>query len=96
MLSFLGHCFAVTGRRAEARAVLKELDERYARREAVGQDQAGVYAGLGEKDQAFAWLERDFEQRSGQLPFITYWFSFEALRSDPRYADLVRRMGLQP
>jgi eukaryotic-like serine/threonine-protein kinase len=96
MLSFLGHSYAVSGRRAEARAVLKELDEKYARREAVGQDQAGVYAGLGEKDQAFEWLERDFEQRSGQLPFITYWFSFEVLRSDPRYTDLVRRMGLTP
>ncbi len=95
-LSFLGYCYAVTGRRAEARAILKELEERYARRAAVGQDQAGVYVGLGEKDQAFAWLERDFEQHSGQLPFITYWFSFEDLRSDPRYADLVRRMGLQP
>ena len=96
MLSFLAHCYAVTGRQAEARAVLKELDEKYARGKAVGQDKAGVYAGLGEKDQAFEWLERDFEQRSGQLPFITYWFSFEVLRSDPRYANLVRRMGLTP
>ena len=96
MLSFLGHCYAVAGRRAEALAVLKELDEKYARGEAVAQDQAGVYAGLGEKDRAFEWLERDFEQRNGQLPFITYWFSFEVLRSDPRYADLVRRMGLTP
>lgn len=96
MLSSLGHSYAFSGRRAEARAVLKELDEKYARREAVGQDLAGVHAGLGEKDQAFEWLERDFEQRSGQLPFITHWFSFEVLRSDPRYADLVRRMGLQP
>lgn len=96
MLSFLGHCYAVTGRRAEAYAVLKELEEKYARGEAVGQDQAGVYAGLGEKDRAFEWLERDYEQRSGQLPFITYWFSFEVLRSDLRYSDLVRRMGLTP
>jgi hypothetical protein len=54
-----------------------------------------VYSGLGDKDQAFAWLERDFEQRSGVLPFITY-SSLRDLRSDPRYADLVRRMGLQP
>lgn len=96
MLSFLGHCYAVTGRRAEAYAVLKELEEKYARGEAIGQDQAGVYAGLGDKDQAFKWLERDYEQRSGQLPFITYWFSFDVIRSDPRYADLVRRIGLTP
>jgi hypothetical protein len=55
-----------------------------------------VYAGLGDKDQAFAWLERDFQQRSGDLSTITWWHSFDDLRSDPRYADLVRRMGLTP
>jgi serine/threonine protein kinase/Tfp pilus assembly protein PilF len=95
-LSYLGYCYAITGRRAEALTILKELEEKYARREATGQYLANVYAGLGEKDQAFAWLERDFEQRTGQLPNITYRFSFEGLRSDPRYTDLVRRMGLQP
>jgi len=96
MLSYLGYSYAVSGKRAEARAVLKELEEKYSRHEAAGQDQAGVYAGLGENDQAFEWLERDFEERSGELPFITYWFSFEVLRSDPRYVNLTRRMGLTP
>jgi hypothetical protein len=42
------------------------------------------------------WLEKDFQQRNGLLPFVTWWFSFDDLRGDPRYADLVRRMGLQP
>jgi hypothetical protein len=55
-----------------------------------------VYAGLGDKDQAFAWLEKDFAQLSGLLWLTTWWFSFDDLRSDPRYADLVRRMGLTP
>jgi hypothetical protein len=56
-----------------------------------------VYAGLGARDQAFTWLEKDFEQRSGiRLPFMTWRFTFDGLRDDPRYADLVRRMGLQP
>ena len=94
-LSHLGYCYAVMGRRAEALRILKELEEKYAARESIGQYLAGVCAGLGEKDQAFAWLERDFEQRSGVLPNITYRVSFEDLRSDPRYADLVRRMGLK-
>ena len=76
--------------------MLKELEEKYARREAIGLNLAGVYAGLGEKDQAYAWLEKDYQQRSGLLPYITWYFSFEDLRSDPRYADLVRRMGLTP
>jgi tetratricopeptide (TPR) repeat protein len=95
-LSDLGYCFAATGRRADALAILKELTERYTRREADGNYVAGVYAGLGDKDQAFAWLEKDFQQHSGDLPWrVTRWFTFENLRSDSRYADLVRRMGLQ-
>ncbi len=94
-LSDLGYCYAVIGRRAEAFLALKELEERYARRESIGRYVAGVYAGLGERDQAFAWLEKDFQQRSGQFEYITFWFSFEDLRRDPRYADFVHRMGLQ-
>jgi hypothetical protein len=77
-------------------AILKELEEKYAQHKAIAKDLAGVYAGLGDKDQAFAWLETGFEQRSGDLTNITWHFCFEDLRSDPRYADLVRRMGLQP
>ena len=95
-MSSLGYCYAVNGRRAEALAILKELEEKYAGRKAIAKDLAGVYAGLGDKDQVFAWLEKGFEQRSGELPYITTHFNFEDLRSDPRYADLVRRMGLQP
>ena len=94
-LGNLGYCYAVSGRRAEALGVLKELEERYAKGEAVGTYLAGVYGGLGEKDKAFALLERDFQQHSGELPTITFWLSLEDLRNDPRYADLVRRMGLQ-
>ena len=95
-LSSLGYCYAFTGKRAEALAILKELEEKYAERKAIAKDLAGVYAGLGNKDQAFAWLEKSFEQRSGELPYITTHFHFDDLRSDPRYANLLRRMGLQP
>ena len=92
----LGYCYAVTGRRAEAQAILKELEVKYARREAVGQYLADVYAGLGDRNEAFTWLERDFEPRSGiRLPFIKWWFTFDDLRGDPRYADLMHRMGLK-
>ena len=93
----LGYCYAVTGRRAEAQAILKELEVKYARREAVGQYLADVYAGLGDRDQAFTWLRRDLERGSGlRLPFIRWWFTFDELRGDPRFADLMHRMGLNP
>jgi tetratricopeptide (TPR) repeat protein len=95
-LGNLGNCYGVTGKRAEAMALLKELEERYTKREAIGFNIASVYAGLGGKDQAFAWLEKDFQQRSGQLQEIVWWPNFESLRTDPRYLDLVGRMGLQP
>ena len=77
-------------------STLKELEGKYAKRESAAFNLAAVYAGLGEKDQAFAWLEKDFQQGSGVLPYITWWVNFDDLRSDPRYADLLRRMGLQP
>jgi tetratricopeptide (TPR) repeat protein len=92
----LGYGYAISGGRAEALAVLRELEGKYEKHEAIGQDLAAVYAGLGEKDQAFAWLEKDFQARSGLLARIRWIPPFESLRSDPRYADLVRRMGLQP
>ena len=63
----------------------------------MGADLAWVYAGLGDKDQAFAWLEKDFQDRSGTLANqITHFPMLATLRSDPRYADLLRRMGLKP
>jgi serine/threonine-protein kinase len=92
----LGYGYAISGRRPEALAILKELEHKYENHEALGQDLAAVYGALGEKDQAFAWLEKDFQVRSGLLARIRWQPPFESLRSDPRYADLLRRMGLRP
>lgn len=95
-LAYLGHAYAMSGRRDEALAVLKELEGKYNKRESLGQYLAAVYTGLGDKDEAFAWLEKDFEARSGFLDFVIVDVGFDPLRSDPRYADLLRRMGLKP
>jgi serine/threonine-protein kinase len=96
-LGDLGYGLAVTGKRAEALSILKELEDKYERREAVGQYLAAVDTGLGEKDKAFAWLEKDAERGSGiRLPFIKWWFAFDDLRSDHRYADLLKGIGLKP
>jgi hypothetical protein len=94
-LGVLGYGYGVMGKRAEAMAVLRELEEKYARRESPGLYLAEVYAGLGEKDQAFAWLEKDFQARSSLLNVLTV-FPLESLRDDPRYTDLLRRVGLRP
>jgi len=91
----LGYGYAISGKRAEAEAIIKELVGKYENGRALGQDLAAVYAGLGEKDQAFAWLEKDFQTRSGLLAWTRWAPAFESLRSDPRYTDLLRRMGFQ-
>jgi len=95
-LSYLGHAYAMAGRRDEAVAVLKELEGMYNKRESLAQYQAAVYAGLGDKDQAFAWLEKGFQARSATLAFLAFDLTFDPLRSDARYAALLRRMGLRP
>jgi serine/threonine protein kinase/Tfp pilus assembly protein PilF len=55
---------------------------------------AGDYALLEEKDQAFAWLEKAYAEKSDFLISLKLWPTFDSLRSDPRYADLLKRMGL--
>lgn len=93
-LGYLAYAAAVSGKRAEARALVKELEGKYAKREALGLDLAQVYAGLGDKDEAFAWLEKDFQARSGTLAYFRWYWQFDSLRGDPRYAGLLRRMNL--
>ena len=54
-----------------------------------------IYASLGEKDKAFQFLEKAYQERSSDLPwFLKADLRIDSLRSDPRYADLVRRVGL--
>jgi adenylate cyclase len=89
----LGYGYGVTGKRSEAIAIVKELEEKYARNESSGRYVAAVYAGLGDKDKAFEWLEKDF-QIKGDLTWITWEIPYEPLRDDPRYKDLLRRMNL--
>jgi predicted Zn-dependent protease len=96
ILGSLGYMLAISGRKTEALTLLKEIQAKYERHEALAKDVAGIYAGLGDKDQVFVWLEKDFEARAGPLSRVKWEFPFESVRSDPRFADLLRRMGLQP
>jgi hypothetical protein len=51
-----------------------------------------VYAGLGDRDQAFAWLEKAFDERPRTMLSLKINRRLDPLRSDPRFADLVRRV----
>ena len=92
-LADLGHGYGVTGKHPAALAIAKELEGKYARKEANGRDVAAVYAGLGEKDKAFEWLEKDFQSKA-DLTFVRWEFVYESLRDDPRFKNLLKRMGL--
>lgn len=93
-LGRLGNAYAMAGKTAEARTVLNELFE-FSKEKSVQKFGASyVYVGLGEKDQAFQWLEKAYQERSGFLIFVRVDPIFEPLRSDRRFDALLRRMGL--
>ena len=84
------------GRQPEARRILNELVEK-ARVQYVAADRiAAVYVALGQNDDAFRWLERAAAERNAILQFIAFSRDFLPLRSDPRFADLLRRIGVDP
>ena len=91
----LGHAFAVTGRETEARRMLSELLELTERRQVDPYSVALIYAGLGERDQAFEWLGKGSESRAGFFSlFIKGDARMDGLRGDPRFQKLLERMGL--
>jgi hypothetical protein len=57
---------------------------------------AVIYLGLGDKEQAFAWLNRAYQERDNWLIYLNVEPRLDPLRSDPRFTDLLRRVGLSP
>ena len=97
-LAVLAYAYAVSGRRADAQKVLDQLNELSEQKYVSARLRARIYVGLGEKDKAFEWLEKSYEERSIGVGFASIKVdpTFDPLRSDPRFADLLRRMKLQP
>jgi tetratricopeptide (TPR) repeat protein len=94
MVALLGHALAVAGRRDAALAVLEELDERAKQEYVPAFYSVLIYLGLDDKDQAFKWLDRAYEERSTHLVWLKVDPIFDGLRADDRFTDLMRRMGL--
>ncbi len=93
-LGHMGNAYARMGREAEARKTIAEL-QKHVQDTGVGRYEiALVYAGLGEKDEAFAWLEKAFAARDKGLTYLKIDPCLDPLRSDSRFRDLVRRVGL--
>lgn len=91
---YLGHLYAITGKPDEARRILEELAAQSALRYVSGFYRAIVHCGLGEADQAFTYLDQAVDERSGWLPYAKVGAFLDPLRDDPRFGDLLRRIGL--
>jgi len=89
----LAYAYAVSGRRNEAVKILNDLKNRSQNGFSNAPEIALVYVGLDQKDQAMAWLEKAFEERFS--PWVLMRPAFDPLRSDPRFQDLLHRIGLE-
>jgi len=92
--SMLAYVYAQTGRIEEARKILGDVIHEAKSDRASWQDVAGIYAGLGEKDHAFAALEMASQRRDSRMTMLLDHEALIPLRGDPRFTDLLHRVGL--
>jgi tetratricopeptide (TPR) repeat protein len=93
-LGVLGMAYGAAGRKGEANQIVNELLQLEKQRYVSPMAFVYVYLGLGNKDQSFAWLEKAREERSNGIAFFKVSPTVDPLRSDPRFADLLKRIGL--
>ena len=96
VLALIGRLLAVSGQKAEALKTLGQLKEISQRRYVPAYSIALVYAGLNEKEQALNWLDKGYQARAVDMTYLNYDPLLDNLRSDPRFVDLLRRVGLTP
>ncbi|MGO9127515.1 MAG: tetratricopeptide repeat protein [Terriglobales bacterium] len=90
----LGFAYAVSGRSNEARRILANLQQLHQQGIVPAASLATLYGALGESNEAFVWLEKAYQERDPQLTYLKAGRRFEPLRKDPRFGQLVRRVGL--
>ncbi len=95
VLGWLGHVYAVSGKGSEAQKLLDELRKRSRSGYVPAYSWGLIYTGLGNKDQAFAWLKKACDERDDWLATLKVDPRFDSLRSDPRFQNLLRCVGLQ-
>jgi TolB-like protein/DNA-binding winged helix-turn-helix (wHTH) protein/Flp pilus assembly protein TadD len=94
VISALVWAYAHSGRRTDAQRLLGELKKREQTGYLPSAAFVNAYLGLGDNDEAFAWFERAYQEQSGILKYIKIFPIFDSVRGDPRFQDLVRRVGL--
>jgi tetratricopeptide (TPR) repeat protein len=88
--------YARMGKEADARAILAQLIDLSRTRYYAADSIAEVYTALRDKDEAFQWLDRAVAEHSAPLEGVAFRPGFRLLHSDPRFADLLRRIGIDP
>jgi serine/threonine protein kinase/tetratricopeptide (TPR) repeat protein len=91
-IALRGYASGLVGRRTEAEKALAELGLLSKRRYVSAFPVAWIYLGLGNKDRAFEWLEKAYQERASRLVYLKAERAFDPLRSDPRFVDLLRRL----
>jgi TolB-like protein/DNA-binding winged helix-turn-helix (wHTH) protein/Flp pilus assembly protein TadD len=92
--AWLAYAYGRAGQPAKARHALEQLQQLY-RRQAIGPDPALLaYIGVGDKDEAFVWFEKAYADHSNSLTSLKVNPIYDPLRSDPRFQDLLHRVGL--
>jgi tetratricopeptide (TPR) repeat protein len=92
----LGWAYGRAGQASKAHAVLQRLADIGRMRRVSPVERAGVYAGLNDRDHAFAELERAYEQRDAEMTVLATAWGLDSLRDDPRFRSLLKRMKLDP
>jgi len=93
-LKVLGYVQSQLGNRSEAVAIAKQIEAEFAKGQIDARDVAVAYAGLGENDKVFEWLEKDFQSHNLSLLELRMEVPLTPLRNDPRFQDLLRRMSM--
>jgi tetratricopeptide (TPR) repeat protein len=93
-IAAMGYVYGVSGQTTQARQVLAQLHQLAQHRYVTAYGVALVYAGLGEYDDAFAWLQKAIEERTHWLVWLPLDPRWDGLRADRRFADVRRRVGL--
>ena len=93
-IAAIGFVDGVSGKRTEALKVLGDLKTLSQQKYVTSYGIALVYAGLGDRDRALAWLDKAYEERSHWLVWLKLDPRWDNLRADRRFSDLVRRVGL--
>jgi len=94
-IGFLGQAYAKSGRVDEAHSVLERLDVLAETRYVSPIQRAAVFAGLGDPDRFFEWMERAYEERANDITLLRMYPWGEGVERDARFAELLRRIGLE-